>query len=333
MFNYYFFLLLELVTPSGDSPKYMQKKFQDSSSVMEGIILFNLHLSFIIFFIIVILSFIAVYFFNNKKLAFYFSYIGITYGLYEVLSKTSFNAVFCMYLYYFIVFVIYHSYFSFSKVYFIRAVVVIKGYAKLSEYFKIILWFFIILIPSLFIDNFIILFCFNQVLVFSITMGHTIIFFFFLLIWCWIFFLIICTKFGVCIPFLKRVQKYFTRRGTLHYLGNNVGSSLKKAGEKGVLLLAAPLGFVTGIVLNKDAETGNYAISRLQDFEIQNPNSSHLDRYKVFEESYIRHANSSTAGRLLYKANLMQPASPEAIIPDFTTGLREKLEELEKQSK
>ena len=45
-----------------------------------------------------------------------------------------------IYIYYFLVFFMFHVYFTFSKLYFLRCIVIIRGYLKNSDYVKLFLW-------------------------------------------------------------------------------------------------------------------------------------------------------------------------------------------------
>jgi hypothetical protein len=132
------------------------------------------------------------------------------------------------YFYYMVIFVGYHFYFTISKRFYSRTIVIIKKYINNSEYFKLFLWLILVFITSLFGESFIFLMVFNPLFAFSLVTANFGFFFFLLIQWMWMFFLIFCNKFKIFNNFLLKIQTYFSRGACLHFIGNNPGKLLCK---------------------------------------------------------------------------------------------------------
>jgi hypothetical protein len=144
--------------------------------------------------------------------------------------------------------------------------------------------------------------------------------------------LIFCNKWNLAETFLLKVRDYFSRAALLHFIGNNPG---KKLCEKvGTMIVCTPIVVsvpaIAGYVLDKEAQTGNHAFSAMESFRNANPGSSQAEQYEVYSKSYKSHANNSIVGRQLTKAGVMEPAAPEAIIPNYNTGLAASLNNIKK---
>jgi hypothetical protein len=137
------------------------------------------------------------------------------------------------------------------------------------------------------------------------------------------FILIFSNAFGICNRFLLSIQHYFSRGACLHYIGNHPGKILCQ--RVGTVIVYTPIVIsvptTAGYVLDKEAQTANYALAQINAYKIRNPNCSLNEQYGVFTEAYKSHANSSIVGRQLTNWGIMVPAAPEAVIPNYSTGL------------
>jgi len=77
----------------------------------------------------------------------------------------------------------YHLYFTFSKRFYSRTIVVIKKYLNGSEYFKLILWIVLVFITALLGEAFIFLMVFNPLFGFSLVTANFMLFFFLFILW------------------------------------------------------------------------------------------------------------------------------------------------------
>ena len=79
-------------------------------------------------------------------------------------------------------------------------------------------------------------------------------------LWLWLFFSFISNKFNLFFTFLKFLQKFFSRRACLHFLGNSTGSKVLKKLNGGILSpfivsVPTPIGLVADVDY-KAAEAG-----------------------------------------------------------------------------
>jgi hypothetical protein len=86
-----------------------------------------------------------------------------------------------------------------------------------------------------------------------------------------------------------------------------------------------------GYILEKEAQTGNYAINQKHDYRAKYPNSTLDQQYNEYVNAYKGHANSSMVGRGLTKWGVMTPGAPEAVIPDYKSDLQTKVDTLIKK--
>jgi len=84
-------------------------------------------------------------------------------------------------------------------------------------------------------------------------------------------------------------------------------------------------------VLEKEAQTGNYAINKMHEYQAKHPNSTHGQQYKVYQNSYKSHANSSLIERGLSRWGVMNPGVSEVVIPDYKSDLKNSLSSLDKK--
>lgn len=206
----------------------------------------------VISFLCLSLSLLA-YYYKYSKLSFFLLYVSLTYGYFFVILTKEISSISITYYYYCSIFLCYHIYFTFSKRFYSRTIVVIKKYLNGSEYFKLILWIVLVFIPALFGEAFIFLIVFNPLFAFSIITANFMVFFFLLILWLWIFILILCNKLKIFNDFLLKIQTYFSRGACLHFIGNNPGKMLCE--KVGLLIVCTP------IVVSIPA-TGGYVLDR-----------------------------------------------------------------------
>ena len=148
-------------------------------------------------------------------------YVLLTFLYFFLLIQKTFYIAGLLYIYYFLIFFIYHLYFTFSKRFCYIVIIVLKNYWNKSEYLKIMLWFILVLLTSLVGDNFIFLFVFNPLFFYSIVTGNLLLFLVLLALWSWIFVLVYFNKFKICQKFLAKILQYFSRSACLHFTGNS----------------------------------------------------------------------------------------------------------------
>lgn len=169
--------------------------------------------SFDIFFSILIVSLVclslSILFYCNKynKLSFFLMYVSLTYYYFFSLLTVNISSITVTYFYYGLVFLLYHFYFTFSKRFYCRTLIVIRNYLNNFEYVKFILWVVLILIPALFGEAFIFLMVFNPLFAISLATANFKLFFFLLMEWIWLFGLIFSNKFNIFNHFLLKIQK------------------------------------------------------------------------------------------------------------------------------
>jgi hypothetical protein len=273
------------------------------------------------------------YYYRYEKVSFFLLYVSLTYNYFFVLSSGTVSPITATYGYYFFIFLFYHLYFTASKRFYSRTIVVIKSYLNGSEYFKLILWIVLVFITALFGEAFIFLMVFTPLLGFSLVTENFTLLFFLLIQWIWLIGLIFTNTFNIFTNFLSKIQKYFSRKACLHYIGNNPGAAAShKIGTYLVwapVTLSVPAGI--GYAFEKEVQTGNHAIGRMHDFQATHPDSTHNEQYRVYKACYTSHGNSSMVGRGLTKSGFMSPAAPESIIPSYKSELRDALSDLEKK--
>jgi len=274
------------------------------------------------------------YWYKYVAVSFFLLYVSLTYGYFFVILTKNVSSITITYCYYSSIFLCYHLYFTFSKRFYSRTIVVIKKYLNGSEYFKLILWIVLVFITSLFGETFIFLMVFNPLFAFSIVTANFMVFFFLLILWIWSFILIFCNKFKIFNNFLLKIQNYFSREACLHFIGNNPGKLLCE--KVGTLIVCTPIVVsipaTAGYALDKESQTGNYAINKLHEYQAKHPNSTHDQQYKVYQDFYKSHANSSLIGRGLTRWGVMSPGVPEVVIPDYKSDLNNTLSSLDKKS-
>lgn len=273
------------------------------------------------------------YSYKYYRLSFFLLYISLTYFYFFVILTEDVSSISITYYYYISIFLCFHHYFTFSNRFYGRTIIVIKKYLKNSEYFKLILWIVLVFITSLFGETFIFLMVFNPLFAFSIVTANFMVFFFLLTLWIWTFILIFCNKFKIFNNFLLKIQNYFSREACLHFIGNTPGKLLCE--KIGTMIVCTPIVVsvpaTAGYALDKESQTGNYAINKMHEYQANHPNSTHDQQYKVYQDSYKSHANSSLIGRGLTRWGVMSPGVPELVIPDYKSDLNNTLSSLDKK--
>lgn len=288
---------------------------------------YNWHFSFIL---AGALAFLASFFYfklNRKKMCFLFIWVGLTTTYFFCVLEFTSKIIAIGYSYHLLVFTFYHIIFTFSRHHFLRALVIIKGYLSSQDFTKLGLWFFLIFFCSLLAEPFIILAVLIPLFIAGLAAANYVLVLFLFLMWCWLFFLTVSNWFTLFTVLLEDILRYFSRRACLHFVGNGAGSTT--ASKAGPFVVMAPVAVslpATGIyVVETDAKIGNYAYDQLQQQKLRTPEISFKQQYDKYVEIYNGYANSSIAGRTLLKMNLIGPAAPEAIIPNFNTGLEKRL--------
>jgi hypothetical protein len=83
--------------------------------------------------------------------------------------------------------------------------------------------------------------------------------------------------------------------------------------------------------LDKEYQTANYAIEQMDNFKNRFPNSTMMEQYNVYKDSYNLHANNNIIGRQLTKVGVMQPAAPETIFSRYDEAFKQSVELLNKK--
>jgi len=141
------------------------------------------------FYSVLVISFLCLsssllaYYYKYYNLSFFLLYVSLTYGYFFVILTKDVSSISITYYYYSSIFLCYHLYFTFSKRFYSRTIVVIKKYLNGSEYFKLILWIFLVFLTSLFGEVFIFLMVFNPLFGFSLVTANFMLFFFLFILW------------------------------------------------------------------------------------------------------------------------------------------------------
>ena len=189
---------------------------------------FNIFYSILIVSLVCLSLSILFYYYNYKKLSFFLIHLSLTYYYFFFILTKNISSISMTYFYYGLVFLFYHFYFTFSKRFYYRTMIVLKNYLNNFEYVKLILWVVLIFIPALLGEAFIFLMVFNPLFAFSLATANFKLFFFLLIEWVWMFGLIFSNKFNIFNHFLLKIQNYFSRKGCLHYIGTTQGKRCVK---------------------------------------------------------------------------------------------------------
>ena len=84
---------------------------------------------------------ICITFYNkSKEFSFFLLYIALTYDYFFVMLTINVSSISVTYVYYCLIFVFYHVYFTFSKRFVSRTYIVIRAYLRNLQYRKLMLW-------------------------------------------------------------------------------------------------------------------------------------------------------------------------------------------------
>lgn len=164
--------------------------------------------------------------YSNRALSYFFFYSSLMYTYFFFLLSLNISPSLLTYGFYFIVFISYHFYFTFSKRYYLRTIVIIRKYLNNKEYVKLVLWSYFVLLCSLIGNKFVFLGVFNPLLLFSMANSNMTFALFLIILWSWMFILIFCNEFKIYTNFLLCIQNFFSREACLHYIGANPGKML-----------------------------------------------------------------------------------------------------------
>jgi hypothetical protein len=287
---------------------------------------------FIIYCFSIICFFLAIFSLrkNEEDLSFLFMYFSINSAYFYILFKFNFWPILLVYTYYLLVFIVYHCYFTFTKRFFCRTLVVIKGYLTQLEFLKLSLWVLLVFLPSIFNNIFIITLWYNPLLIFAAFRGNIILLSFLLSLWLWLFFLFISNKFNLFPMLLKRITKYFSRQACLHFLGNNLGTKVpQKLGTYIIYPLVAAFPAAVGLVIDADYKAAHAGLEQKKVYIQKYPDSDLYQRHQAYVEGYNDQLNSHIVGRNLGKWGVVGPGTIEGCNPN-NPELRHLQNELQK---
>jgi len=132
-------------------------------------------------------------------------------------------------VYYAIIFLGFHIFEeTFTKRFLLRTKIILRGYYNNSEFVKIVLWLFFVLIPSLIKPPIIVVSVCQPLMLYCYLFeyNYTLLFFSILILWCGL--LVLLSKYKIGFNFLYKCKIYFSRRACLHYIGNTLGSAFTR---------------------------------------------------------------------------------------------------------
>jgi len=83
---------------------------------------------------------ILFYYYKYNKLSFFLMYVSLTYYYFFIILTINVSSILVTYFYYGLVFLVCHFYFTFTKRFCYRTIIVIINYLNNFEYVKLILW-------------------------------------------------------------------------------------------------------------------------------------------------------------------------------------------------
>ena len=203
-------------------------------------------------------------------------------------------------IYYAIIFIGFHIFEeTFTKKFYLRTKIILTGYYNNSEFIKIVLWFFLILIPSLIKHPIIISTVYQPLMVYCYLFKYDYILLFLSIIILWCLLLVLMNKYKIARNFLETCKRYFSRRACLHYVGNMFGSTIRKAFQgvnpykvAGNLTMAIGVSYIPGIYdfRNQLHETGVKAAKAAKNLYENNCIQSNIEI-----DSYQSYAKQLTA--------------------------------------
>ena len=180
---------------------------------------------------VIILNFgIIKFYINSRKISFMFfvlnSLLIFTYITLSFLSPQIYLSL----VYYFMIFLVFHIFENtFTKRFYLRTRIILKDYYHNSQYIKIILWIWLVFIPSLIKYPLILVTVYQPLMVFFYLLRYDKLLFVFSAVLMWCFIIFVMHKYKIGFTFLERCKNYFSRRACLHYIGNMFGATIRTA--------------------------------------------------------------------------------------------------------
>jgi hypothetical protein len=170
------------------------------------------------------------FYINSRKISFMFFVLNsLLIFLYIRISILS-PPVYLSLVYYFMIFLGFHIFENtFTKRFYLRTRIILKDYYHNSQYIKIILWIWLVFIPSLIKYPLILVTVYQPLMVFFYLFGYNKLLFVFSAVLTWCFIIFVMHKYKIGFTFLERCKNYFSRRACLHYIGNVFGSAIRTA--------------------------------------------------------------------------------------------------------
>jgi len=180
---------------------------------------------------VIILNFgIIKFYINSRKISFMFfvlnSILIFTYIKLSFLSPQIYPSL----VYYFMIFLVFHIFENtFTKRFYLRTRIILKDYYHNSQYIKIILWIWLVFIPSLIKYPLILVTVYQPLMLFFYLLRYDKLLFVFSAVLMWCFIIFVMHKYKIGFTFLERCKNYFSRRACLHYIGNMFGAAIRTA--------------------------------------------------------------------------------------------------------
>ena len=242
------------------------------------------------------------------------------------------------------VFLIYHTYFTFSERFFLRILVVIKLYLKSNDYLKIILWSFFILLTSLCKNALTFFFLFPGLFVLTSVTCHFLWYIIFIQ-WIWLIILGSLKFFSFTKFFKLKLLNYFLRSGCLHFVGNAPGDQVPPHRPtdpnsswnlifNGIYEGTVSF-FVNSVPIFTNTKTNieeRALIKARDDFKVSmgvglnetkiNWEEKDLLNLKenyelVYVDSFEKEVKLTNTGKILYNAKVIQPPAYEAVVENI----------------
>jgi hypothetical protein len=251
----------------------------------------------IIWLVVCLLAASVIFLENYITASFSFLFFTLFLLFLYVLPNAHGKASIFAYLFYFLFFFTYHSYFTFTETFFTRVKFILNNYYIKSEWTKIFLWLFLVFLPSLMTPTFIILGVLYPILLNSFLASQSLIFYSILSICLWIVFLGISSKNKVFRDSRANLLSYFSREACIDFVGNNFGSRFVKNLENvQAPLLRRVAWSVLGVITTTgvapsifDANTvGTSAAKQIKDSYTGNDlYKSYYEQRKAYQEAVI----------------------------------------------
>ena len=190
---------------------------------------YRMEIKILVFIITFILNLAIFNFYKNERRIAFTLFI-INCLLIFLYIRVSTNTMFPISLiYYAIIFIGFHIFEeTFSKRFYLRTKIILIGYYSNFEFIKIVLWFFLVLLPSLIKEPILMYSVYQPLMAYCYLFEYDFILLFLFLFMLRCLLLILMNKYKIAPNFLKKCLAYFSRRACLHYVGNMFGAALRK---------------------------------------------------------------------------------------------------------